>query len=125
LKNVVKTYKIAISVAIQLLAYGSVGSGGRGGDDFKNGGFVIKHYELTIAVLSKMEMFDMYEFGRHRDLVSALLTIYQKGLIDWNVLERKINNNPMLMSKCLSPKNYILKIEQVYNHNNKERKIIA
>lgn len=125
LQETMSAYQINISVAIELLMNGKIGSRGDIGQKFRDGNFKVKYQEETEILLKLVKrLFGRYVFSMDRNLISAVQEISKKGLCDFDVLEEKISRNPMLMNKEETVKNYIYAIEKIYNHGNSIRKVI-
>ena len=124
-KDVMKQFKVAISTATDLLMLGKISKNSTATAKFKDGEFKCNYQEETIALLTlSHSLFERYVFYTDRNLLTAVQQINEKGLCDFEMLKEKINNNPMMMDKQGSVKDYIYNIERVYNHSSKIRKII-
>lgn len=124
-KDIMTRFKVGISTSIDLLMLGKISKLAKATSKFKDGEFKCNYYDQTVELLElSHSLFDKYVFYTDRNLITAVQEIKKKGLCDFELLKSKIDQNPMLMDKQASPKDYIYNIERVYNHNSQKRKII-
>lgn len=124
LDKILKEYKLQISTAYEMLL-NRTPINRKGAESFKDGTFEVRYLKETREILDlARDIFGRYIFTYDRHLLGALIRIQQKGKCDFKVLKEKISTAPNLMDKQSTVKNYIYNIERVYNHNNRERKVI-
>lgn len=125
LSQTIIKYKIGISFAAELLSRGKLGTRDKIKDDFEQGKFKVGFFEETTELLElSHSIFSRYKFYTDRHLITAVQTIKEKGLCDFNFLTEKIKQAPNMMDKQSSVKEYIYNIERVYNHKASNRKVI-
>lgn len=91
-------------------------------DTFRDGEFRVNHLSEAKRLTSLcIDVFSRYKFRSNRYLISAMQEIEKKGVCDFEILKEKISKAPNLMNPQNSWKEYVYNIEQVYNHNNKNR----
>ena len=125
LSAVVNEYKTGLMLTSTFLMYGKVVNSRELGPAFRDGNFKVNFYDETIALFKlTLKLFEPYRFRADRNLVTAIKEIKEKGLCDFDILQKKLAAAPMMMNQNGTVKDYIYNIERVYNHNNKERKHI-
>ncbi len=125
LKEFIITYALIFTTSIDLLMFGKIGSSQRGMDFFRDGEFKVNFYDDSAALIElTQKLFNRYKFWNDRDLIIAVQKLQQKGLCDFELLQKKIEEAPNEMDKQSSPKLYIFNIERVYNFKCSKRTII-
>lgn len=122
LRDFIKKYNLAYSAAIGFLMTGKIAKGGIHMEEFRNGEFKVKHFELADKIVNlTTSLFEIYNFYNDRYLISAMHEIYDKGKCDFNTLRRKIKEAPNEMNKNSAKKDYMYNVERVYNYKNQNR----
>lgn len=122
--SIMKTYKINIKVATDLLMFYNVR--GNSTDAFRSGEFKSNYMTETMELLELVEkLFGMYTFSKDRYLIGAVQAIDNKGVIDWERLKSKIKTKPMIMDRQPDVKQYILNIERLYNDGLQNRVLLT
>ena len=125
LKDFMDKYQTIYSASIELLMDGTVRKNKHIMQIFRDGEFRVNHLETAEEIVSlTIDVFNRYKFRTDRLLIAAMQEVKKKGVCDFEILKQKIAQAPMLMNPQGSRKEYIYNIEQVYNHNNKNRVVI-
>lgn len=126
LNDFIKKHCISIGIALDLLEKGKAKSAdkGAGKDRFRSGAFKVEHLSEAESLMELSARFQGFEFRKHRDFLSALLTLQGSDKCDLDFLHEKYESKPELLTFCRSPKEYLVALENVYNHGSKKRKVI-
>jgi hypothetical protein len=117
-------YKINLSACINLLMYGKVGSGGRS-EEFRDGNFKVNFLSETENLLSLAK--DYEKFGadwKHRAFLQAIEKLLASDNYEHKAVLKKLEKCGLNIEPQSTFKEYLVHIEELYNHRNSKRQIL-
>jgi len=117
-------YKINISLGINLLMYGRVGSGGQS-DAFRDGNFKVNFLDTAIKLLDLSK--DYESFGadcKSRNFLQAVEKLIVSDKYDHASVIKKFEKHSHKIERQSSCKEYLTHIEELYNYKNSIRQIL-
>lgn len=127
LQQFLTQYGFPVSVAVQLLAKGKMHDGGATElikIQFERGEFVVKHLDKATALAQKVEQFNEFKARKSGGFIDAIDKILLAQKCDFNILVEKYQKRPDALKVQPATKQYILNLEEIYNHQSKVRRII-
>ncbi|MFK5891361.1 MAG: ParB/RepB/Spo0J family partition protein [Flavobacteriaceae bacterium] len=122
LADLINVYKVSYSVASDLLMLGHCKSKGATLKKFRESHFKSLYYKESCDLIDEVfEVFGRYEFFNHGYLIEAYRQLKIKGKFKKDVLKQKVKQNPNIMDRRQSIKEYLFSIERCYNDRNRER----
>jgi uncharacterized membrane protein SirB2 len=117
-------HKINISLGINLLMYGKVGTGGLS-VAFRDGDFKVNHMETARnLILSAQEYEPFFDEWRHRSFLQAIEKLSASDKYDHTAVLNKFIKHSHKMERQTSCKEYLTQIEELYNYKNSIRQIL-
>jgi hypothetical protein len=124
LKRITDTHKINISLGINLLMYGKVGSGGQS-DAFRNGDFKVNYLDAAITLLTLSNDYELFgaEF-KSRTFLQSVEKLSASDKYNHGAVINKFEKHGLKIEKQSSAKEYLTHIEELYNYKNSIRQIL-
>lgn len=117
-------HKINISLGINLLMYGKVGTGGLS-VAFRDGDFKVNHMETARnLILTAQEYEPFFADWRHRSFLQAIEKLSASDKYDHTAVLNKFIKHSHKMERQGSCKEYLTHIEELYNYKNSIRQIL-
>lgn len=125
LEEYIDRFKVPITSALNLLAYGKVSSGGGMTEKFKNGEFRINHMDVAVRVGAiYQDYLGLAAFHKSRALVVACSMLSTSEKYNHEEVFKKLVKNKEKIEIQEGPKDYIAHIELLYNKGNQKRRVI-
>ena len=128
LKDFLSKYKFAIGFAIKMLSVGpSKSLHGHNDDvvqDFYHGKLDVKYLEDSIQLSETLLEFSPFKYIFKRDFAMAVQKIVECGLVPIKDVIEAVQKRPELLTDQVNYKNYIYKIEEVFNAGKHSRTVI-
>jgi hypothetical protein len=86
-------------------------------DDFKTGKFKIKNYSKACEMADKIiQIAPLYKGYKRRNFVYAMITLFRNKEYDHKRFIKKLTLRPTVLVDCSRTTQYLLLIEEIYNH---------
>lgn len=119
-----KDHKINISLGINLLMYGTIGSGGRS-DAFRDGEFKVNFADKAQMLMETTKDYEPFFVDcRHRPFIQAIEKLSASEKYDHVAVLNKIIKHSLKLEHQSSCKEYLTHIEELYNYKNSIRQIL-
>jgi DNA-directed RNA polymerase beta subunit len=124
LESTAEKYKINISVCINLLMYGKVGSGGSS-EAFRSGQFKANYEPFTMRILNLAKEYDKFDADwKSRAFLQAMEKLNASEKYDQSQVFKKLEKHSLTIEPQTSCKEYLHHIEELYNYKNSIRQIL-
>lgn len=127
LKEFHKKYDISIGSCLTLLTYGIQKHDGTIAElyaQFQQGIFKIKTWKEAVQFMELCKSFSTYKYWSSRGFLIAMTKIVTKGTCQMDVLVKKFNDNPQMISYSPDWKKIVANLEDIYNKGNSKRRTI-
>lgn len=109
---------IAVSTAMRLMDDGNTTKG------LKEGVVKLGQREQAIAIAAYLkELNGFFEYAYQRNFVLALMTCMRTPGYDQELMSQKIQKQPRSLVNCISVKQYIGLLEEIYNHGSSKNRL--
>lgn len=124
LERISSEYKLNLSVCINLLQYGKVGGGGHS-DAFRDGNFKANFTSETTSLLSLAMDYEKYEADwKQRAFLQAIEKLVASEKYDHVAVLKKLEKCGLKIEHQSTFKEYLIHIEELFNHRNSIRQIL-
>lgn len=124
-----KQYSVPIGTAIKLLQYGSINADRKNEEQtakvlFESGKFKAKYLVEASELMELVHRFKAYPKFLQRSFIQAIRDIKLAGKANMDELLEKFHTDRSPLDRCVTSKDYINALEQIYNYRKKDRHII-
>lgn len=124
LETLTTEFNINLSLGINLLMYGKVGSGGQS-DAFRDGNFKVNFLNVTNDLLLLSKEYEPYGAEwRSRSFLQAIEKLIASDKYDQTAVLKKLDKHGLKIEHQGSCKEYLTHIEELYNYKNSIRQIL-
>lgn len=124
LRRFLKKYPIAVSAAVGLLHYGIITQSGSKMEMFREGEFIVSHFEKAERLMEEVMLFSFFDGYLQPKFIQAIEMISAAGLVDIKELAEKAEKYQDRLERRVNPKEYLRNLEDIYNISARVRKII-
>lgn len=130
LRRFLDTYGLSVGLSLKMLSIGRPDGGGskereNKRDDFHHGLFAVKFLDYAMELAEDCKRFSAFDLWRDRNFFAAIHKIKQSGLIPLSDVLEAFLKRPELLTRQISPKDYIYTLEQIVNVGKQKRILIA
>lgn len=121
----VQKYKFNINTSVALL---SKGTPTYGGDEMKNlfesGAFKVKELEKAEKIADLVIRFSSFHYHNSREFIRAIYKLMNANKCDFNRLVKNFKEGEKMLDGPATYKQYIVKLEEIYNRKKTKRDVI-
>lgn len=128
LKEFLDKTKYPLSVSLKLLSTGKVGSdagvANKQAEEFKRGLFKIQFRQQAYRMFEATELFEGFQSRNSRHFIIAIDILIKANKCDLMELVEKYKDGNIKLQKKDSVKEYLVNLEEIYNHRMRQRRVI-
>lgn len=122
LADFIEKYHVNIGSAIRLLENGSASTGGTSKDEFKNGMFRATEIDAATRIMEhSKELSEFTAFWNKRSFIKAVRVLLENGKYNHTDFIEKLRKYNLVIERRSEYKDYLVLMEELFNHRNQKR----